>query len=143
MVGTHFKKYPVLSIDFKVDILISALKKGADQYQDVHGVTFEGLLTSFDQTIVQVLDMLSHPFNGIADRNFIEWCRWLSKPQNLQDRRGRALQSISVALQIFYNQPVVVLIDEYDSPMHTAIENGYAPLVLLLVIIPFSGSLTF
>jgi hypothetical protein len=124
-------------------MLVSALKKGADQYQDVHGVTFEGLLTSFDLMIVQMLDLLSHPFNGITDGDFIDWCRWLSEPQNLQVRRGRALQSISVTLRRFYDQPIVVLIDEYDSPMHTAIENGYAPLVLPLVIIPFSGSLTF
>ena len=110
-------------------MLGSALKQGADQYQDVHGVTFECLLASFDKMIIQLLDRLSHPLKGIVDSSFVDWCRWLADPRVLRDRRERALQDITESLQMLYNQRVVILIDEYDSPMHAAIENGYAQMV--------------
>jgi Predicted AAA-ATPase len=142
LVDTHFKKYPVLSIDFKVNMLVSALKRGANQRQDVHGVTFEALLTSFDSMIAQTIQILTNPFDGIVDPAFIDWCRQLSDPQTLHITRSRALLLISVALQKLYNQAVVILIDEYDSPMHIAIENGYAPLVPCSLLFRFSGSLT-
>jgi hypothetical protein len=120
-------------------MLISALKKGANQRQDVHGVTFEALLTSFDSMIDGILERLTNPFDGIVDPTFVDWCRRLSDPPTLQVKRGRALWLISIALQKFYNQAVVILIDEYDSPMHTAIENGYAPLVPCSLLFRFLG----
>jgi hypothetical protein len=123
-------------------MFVSVLKKGADQRQDVHGVTFEALLASFDSMIDSMIEHLTNPFDGIVDPAFIDWCRRLCNPQTLHLKRGRALRLISIALQKIYNQAVVILIDEYDSPIHTAIENGYAPLVPCSLLFRFSGSLT-
>ena len=142
MVDAHFKKYPVLSIDFKVGLFVSVLKKGADQYQDVRGSTFEGLLASFDSMIASTVVELSNPFHGIVDSTFVDWCRRISTSQNLQVHRDRVLRMISVALQGLYNQAVVVLIDEYDAPMHSAIEHGYAHMVPPFFILLFSALLT-
>ena len=142
LVDAHFKKYPVLSIDFKVGLFVSALKRSADQSQDVRGATFEDLLASFDSMIASTVDQIINPFNGIVDPTFIDWCRRMSNSQTLQIQRDRALRMISSALQGLYNQAVVVLIDEYDSPMNSAIENGYAHRVPPFLILPFSVSLT-
>lgn len=36
-----------------------------------------------------------------------------------------ALKKLSGYLQRYHQQPVVILVDEYDSPIHTAYQNGY------------------
>jgi hypothetical protein len=82
-------------------MLVSECKKGADQYQDVHGVTFDDLLTSFDSMISQMVTWLLNPFDGIVDETFGQWCQSLSSTQNLQAQRNRVLQHISIALHKF------------------------------------------
>jgi hypothetical protein len=51
-----------------------------------------------------------------------------------QKRRNTALTRLSEALKIAYDRDVIVLIDEYDAPIHSAIENGYADLVCFSVL---------
>jgi hypothetical protein len=51
--------------------------------------------------------------------------------------RNRIFQTLSELLRIAYNQRVIVLIDEYDSPMHVAIENGYGNSVWSFIPSPF------
>ena len=60
------------------------------------------------------------------DSGFVKWCRSLSNPQKLPNKRGVVLEILSTALWKLYEQRVVILIDEYDSPMRCGIEHGYA-----------------
>ena len=46
--------------------------------------------------------------------------------QHRGDYRNRVWEKLSNALKTAYSEDVIVLIDEYDAPMHVAIENGYA-----------------
>ncbi|KAF8809619.1 DUF1703-domain-containing protein [Phlegmacium glaucopus] len=105
-----FNKYPILYIDLK----------------DVQGITYEDMLSRFDMMVNQMLRGLSNPYDGLMDENFINFCKELRQPGVIQGCRDRVLETASQDLRKIYGKPVVVLIDEYDSPMHSAIEHGYA-----------------
>ena len=135
-------KYPVLYINLKVSLFVSVSRGCADLYQDVQGETFDALLASFDKMIVKMVGKLLNPYNGISDRIFVDWCRSSFDPQNLPNNRDAALEILSTALWTIYDQHVIVLIDEYDSPMHCAINYGYATKVPAFVTIPFFELLT-
>lgn len=81
------------------------------------------MLASFDAVIRQTLYDISH----LVDDTFREA---VLERGGLERDRVIILQLISKALHKFCNKRVVVLIDEYDSPMHSAIEHGYAQEVL-------------
>ncbi|KIL58636.1 hypothetical protein M378DRAFT_311289 [Amanita muscaria Koide BX008] len=112
LVSTHFRQYPVLYVDLK----------------DVHGTTFEDMQTSFDAIVIRILKDLSNPIDGVLDQNFLLFCDQLYHEQGLLHPRGTVLQVISQILQRVFIMPVVVLIDEYDTPIHSAIEHNYADL---------------
>ncbi|KAF5383030.1 hypothetical protein D9615_004908 [Tricholomella constricta] len=112
LVREHFHQYPVLHLDFK----------------DINGSTYEQMLTSFHEMVLYLIDdPLSHIFvKGVLDRRFMEWREKIERGG--EPRLEKALQTLSEALYDAYKQRVVVLCDEYDSPMHNAIEGGYADL---------------
>jgi hypothetical protein len=87
------------------------------------------MLTSFDTMVVTILTDLSYQ---IADNEF---CQELRSPEALQARRVNVLMLISWELQRVYEKSVVVLIDDYDSPMHSAIEHGYAAQVHSFILL--------
>ncbi|KAM6503872.1 AAA-ATPase-like domain containing protein [Amanita muscaria] len=110
LVSTHFQQYPVLYVDLK----------------DVHGTTFKDMQTSFDAIVIRILKDLSNPTDGVPDQSFLLFCDKLYHEQVLLHPRGTVLQVISQILQKVFMKPVVVLIDEYDTPIHSAIEHNYA-----------------
>ncbi|KIM72295.1 hypothetical protein PILCRDRAFT_93520 [Piloderma croceum F 1598] len=69
------------------------------------------------------------------------FCAELREPRALQAMRSNALNILSWELQRVYQKPVVVLIDEYDSPMYSAIDHGYATLANNFFAIVFSSLL--
>jgi len=94
------------------------------------------MLAMFDEMVILILENLSNPYDGLTDKNFLDFYKELRQPGFMQDRRGRVLEAISRNLQRVYRKPVVVLIDEYDSPMHSAIEYyGYATLVCSFILL--------
>lgn len=84
------------------------------------------MLSYFDTKVLNILERLSSPYSDLLDNDF---CTKLRGPGALQARRTNALNILSWELRRVYQKPVVVLVDEYDSPMHSAIEHGYAALV--------------
>ena len=72
-----------------------------------------------------------------------DFCAELREPEALQVMRRDALNILSWELQRVYQKPVVVLIDEYDSPMHSAIEHGYAALVRPFILLYGSNLVLF
>ena len=87
------------------------------------------MLTSFDERIRVILGSLSSPYSDLVDDDF---CMELRGPGAVQERRRFALKILSRELRRVYQMPVVVFIDEYDSPMHSAIEHSYSSSVRLL-----------
>jgi hypothetical protein len=74
------------------------------------------------------------------DNNF---CMELRGPGALQVRRSCALEVLSWELWRVYQKPVVVLIDKYDLPMHSAIEHGYAALLRSFILLYCSYLMLF
>lgn len=102
------------------------------RFKDVLGTTFEEMLISFDTTVLELIGSLYNPYSDLADKNF---CKELLGPGALESRRSRALKILTRELQRVYQKSVVVLVDEYDSPMHSAIEHGYAPAVCSVILL--------
>lgn len=109
LVAKHFQQYPVLYVDLK----------------DVFGATYEEMLTTFDEGIsIQLLKRIDLFQDGIVGKKYIQF--YWNFQQEPHKWRKVALQMLSEALQDAYKENVVVLLDEYDGPMHSAIEHGYA-----------------
>jgi hypothetical protein len=132
LVAEHFQQYPVLYVDLKVNCRVDTHEECADRSKLVQGATYEEMLISFDEMIREEFFKRTALFrDGIVDEAYIEMYRHIThEPHNW---RRIALRILSEALQIAYKQSVVVLIDEYDAPMHSAMENGYADLVRVFV----------
>jgi len=97
------------------------------------------MLAVFDEKILQLLYNLSDKFFLSGNQGYIAWLQECIKgAQSLGRQRRTALQYISQVLCEVYEKPVVVLIDEYDSPMHSAIEHNFATEVLFFYIPSFS-----
>jgi hypothetical protein len=90
------------------------------------------MLIFFDAKVLNILGRLSNPYRDLVDNDF---CTELRGPGALQARRTNALKILSRELRRVYQKPVVVLIDEYDSLMHSAIEHGYGPLVRSFILL--------
>lgn len=80
-------------------------------------------MAAFDQKVLQILEDLSHPYSDLLQDTF---CTNLRGPGALQERNRHALTIISEELERVYEKSVVVLIDDYDAPMHSALEHDYA-----------------
>ncbi|KIM76603.1 hypothetical protein PILCRDRAFT_91525 [Piloderma croceum F 1598] len=70
-----------------------------------------------------------------------DFCAELCEPGALQAMRSDALNIISWELRRVYQKPIVVLINKYDSLMHSAIDHGYAALANDFFAIVFSSLL--
>jgi hypothetical protein len=98
------------------------------------------MLIYFDTRLLNILERLSNPYSDLMSNNF--WTE-LRGPGALQARRRNALKILSWELQRVYQKPVVVLVDEYDSQMHSAIEHGYAALVRSFILLYCSYLMLF
>jgi hypothetical protein len=81
------------------------------------------MLTKFDENVHQIIENLSNPYSDLTDDDF---CMQLRGPGAVQQRRRHALTIISRELHRVYDKHVIVLIDECDSPILSAIQHGYA-----------------
>ena len=126
LVSKHFRQYPVLSIDFKVNWLVSVSKGviliGSRMFMEPH----TELLILLDAMVLEIFGSLCNPYSDLVDDNF---CNELRGPGALEPRRSNALKILTQELWRVYQKRVVVLIDKYDSPMHSAIEHSHATLV--------------
>lgn len=101
--------------------------------------TFEEMLISFDAMVLETIGSLCYPYSDFVYENF--WEELLGSGA-LGSRRGRSLKIITRELRRVYQKSVVVLIDEYDSPMHSAIELGYVAAVHSVTILLYCSYLT-
>lgn len=106
----HFQKYPVISISFK----------------DVKGETFEAALAGIRARITEVYREHRHLLEeGRLDSTTTRFFRnVLDEVATIYDLQQSFLV-LSRALHEHHGQRVVILIDEYDTPMHTAYIHGY------------------
>jgi hypothetical protein len=85
--------------------------------------------------VLRTIEDLSHPSSDLMQDTF---CANLRGPGALEARRTHALTTISKELRRIHGKPVVVLIDEYDAPMHSALEHNYSSVVRSFILLYFS-----
>ncbi|HSO00538.1 MAG TPA: AAA family ATPase [Candidatus Nanopelagicales bacterium] len=111
----HFQRYPVIDLTFKevkydrFDACWAAIREKIRDLYDLHREVLEsgGLSRVEEQRYTQILE-------GTAEGILYD----------------RALGDLSRYVSRHHRQPVVILIDEYDTPIHEAYLHGYAKEVL-------------
>ena len=100
-------KYPVIFISFK----------------DIKETTSEGMLLKIENLIRKLYDNFSYIRERLNPNNLMEFDEvWLKKGNG---SLSSSLLNLCEYLQKYYNQEVILLIDEYDTPIISAYEYGY------------------
>jgi hypothetical protein len=114
----HFQRYPVIHFDFK----------------GTKAESFESCWTRIREKIVDLYDEHRHLLEsgGLSD---VELRRYGEILDGTADRAlyERALRDLSALLHAHHGEKVVILVDEYDEPIHAGHVHGYAPKILDLL----------
>jgi hypothetical protein len=107
---THFQKYPVVSVTFK----------------DVKARTSASAMTGIREQIVAAFD----EYRNLLDENKLDPTsaarfQHVLSGQVTDAELQYSFQWLSKALQRYYGQRVVILIDEYDTPVQSGFMNGF------------------
>lgn len=106
----HFQKYPVVSVTFK----------------DVKGKTFAEAMSGIRHQIAMACREHRYLLDGDKiDADTANDLRQVISRTGSDDDLRYAFKLLSAALHTYHQQRVVILIDEYDSPLHVAYEYGY------------------
>jgi hypothetical protein len=111
----HFQRYPVIFVDLK----------------GTRAESFDGCWTAIREKIVDLYEEHSYLLDGgrmteVDVRRYRQVVDGSASPTLYE----RALRDLSAWLHRHHEQKVVILIDEYDAPIHTGQVHGYAPKVL-------------
>jgi hypothetical protein len=114
----HFQRYPVIYLSFK----------------GTKATTFEDCWGAITRTIEALfrehLYLLSSPrLDAFQIRDF----RAIVERSAGRELYARALLDLSTLLHAHHGEKVVILIDEYDEPIHAGHAHGYAPQILDLM----------
>jgi hypothetical protein len=111
----HFQRYPVIALSFKetkharFDRALEAIQKKVQELYDAHGYLRESARLSERQR---------QDFQAVLDGT--------ASPALLD----RALLDLSACLHAHHRERVLILIDEYDEPIHAGYFQGYAQEIL-------------
>ena len=107
----HFQKHPVIFVSFKA----------------CKSMTWEGAWTLIRGVLTSLLSehrsIRATP--GVLDEETASWFDAALHQQLLPDDYKRTLAVLSKGLVSLHKAPVVILIDEYDTPIHNALEHGF------------------
>ena len=106
----HQNQYPVIFITLK------------DMKQRNMNLQKQKFLSLIQMLLVQCEELLTSEKVHPVYRNYLEK---LLKDHVDDITLQNSLYYISVALKQFYEKNVIILIDEYDVPLHSAYQNGY------------------
>jgi predicted AAA-ATPase/PD-(D/E)XK nuclease superfamily protein len=121
----HQGQYPVISISFK-DVKVSNWQ---DAYAKIQGV----IKSEYDRLRKTLLDALT-------DAEKVDYNAIIARTA-LKDTYERSLQTLSTLLHRHYQKKVIILLDEYDAPIHAAFTNGYYKEMVEFIRNLFSGAL--
>jgi hypothetical protein len=107
---SHFQKFPVITLDLK----------------SVRGNSWEELRFGIAQAVSQEASrhrsLFSSPQLTVFEQ---ELCQRLAAAEATPAELAWSLKTLSRLLQQHTGQPVYILVDEYDAPIHAAWLNGY------------------
>ena len=106
----HLGKYPVIYLSFK-DIKLSDTGAAIWQMRTLLENAWRGF------------DYLSNHDN--TQKRYETWMAVLKNPQALPYTYANCLKELSELLHEYHQEQVIILIDEYDTPVHAAWQHGY------------------
>lgn len=108
IVTKYMNQYPVIHLDMK----------------NVFSSSSSGSFYKAKETLQQLYAKCSFAFADLPDyeKKYVD--KVLSLEGNM-DEMSSALRRLSFYLYSYYKKKVIILIDEYDSPIRSAYENGY------------------
>ncbi len=106
----HLNRYPVIFLSFK-DIKSSSFEAS---YSKLYSLIQEEFMRHFEEIDIDSLNFLNR-------LNYMNILEGKATQQNIEN----SLILLSKLLSERYNQPVVILIDEYDTPIHASYLHGY------------------
>jgi hypothetical protein len=111
----HFQRYPVISLNFK----------------GIKAATFDACRAALDKTIQLLFDEHRYLLSaqGVSERAARDYRAVLDGTAG-DEVYSRALVDLAALLHRYHGEKVVILIDEYDAPIHAGYVNGYARKIL-------------
>ncbi len=103
----HFAKYPVISITFK----------------DIKERSFEDALYKIRDLLTE--EYKHHQTALLTSKNNSSYVKKILDGTGTDIDFALSLQKLSQSLSKSYNTPAIILIDEYDTPIHAAWQYGY------------------
>lgn len=107
---SHLGQYPIIFLTFK----------------DVKEATWNGCFEKLQNTISSEFERHSY----LLEKNILNdsekiYFKEITERKNSSSNLSYSLKTLSNYLQRFYNQKVIILIDEYDMPLTTGYANNY------------------
>jgi len=121
---SYFGKYPVIRLDFK----------------ELNGSTFESVYASFKSLMSKTYSLYRHILNDLEEEQRTKYNNILKETASIEDYK-KSLVNLTNYLENYYKEKVVVLIDEYDTPINEGHINGYYEEVMELFRPILSSSL--
>jgi len=85
--------------------------------------------------VVKIASRLANARNGLLADRFNDFLKDYRAPVDKDIKQLGALEDMSQILYEYYNKRIIVLIDEYDTPMHSAIQHDYAERVCFILLL--------
>ena len=92
--------------------------------KDLKALTWEQMEEKINVTLSDLFSEYEYLLNELVETDFDKFKKIISEKANLSNLE-RALKFLTKILYEKYNKKIVILIDEYDSPLVSAYINGY------------------
>ena len=92
--------------------------------KDLKALTWEQMEEKINVTLSDLFSEYEYLLNELVETDFDKFKKIISEKANLSNLE-RALKFLTKILYKKYNKKIVILIDEYDSPLVSAYINGY------------------
>ena len=110
IIEKHMNKYPVVSLTLK-NVELSGYKNSIDR--------IKGLISEIYQEKLYLIESL----NEFQKKDFFRYC----SKEATEDELQSALKFLTICLHAYHQKRVIVLLDEYDTPITNALTEGYYP----------------
>ena len=116
--GLYIEKSPYIVEQGKYPVIFVSMK-------GITSSTWSGAVKSIGEKIFELYNEFDGKINHVLTENENKIFNKFAGKESEEEELKTSLSFLTKLLYKYYNQKVIVLIDEYDSPVMTAYEKGY------------------
>ena len=116
--GLYIEKSPYITEQGKYPVIFISMK-------GITSSTWSGAVKSIGEKIFELYNEFDGKINHVLTENENKIFNKFAGKESEEEELKTSLSFLTKLLYKYYNQKVIVLIDEYDSPVMTAYEKGY------------------